>query len=511
VENMLNTEEGKLSLLKKFCMPPAFFKRKKLLYGTSIIVAVALAGYFFLGNSKKASGGYLTENVKKGSITNTISASGTVEPVSTVSLAFKNAEIIKNIYVQVGDHVTPGQVLAEQDSQNLELQLKQAEANLDQAIASMELLQNGSTQEELRQSEASVKMAQAAYDQAKSDLERYQQLAEAGAVAQTDLETAKISYANAEGNLIKAQESYKALQSGARAEDIKSAAAKLASSQASLQIASIDLAGARMVSPINGIVSEINGAVGQRATANNNSTSGSSGFMVVISEALQIKAQVNEADIGKTEVGQKVEFTVNSFPEQNFTGRVSSISPQAYTLSNVQIYDVIIEIDANQQGLKAGMPANVNIIVDRSEDTLTVSKGAVTYALSYLNKLGQSGTASPAATESGADSQGRNSQRASGNGTGGNSNNNPGDTASRLESSQTRQATVLVMGKSGTPEPRKVTLGLSDLRNYEVINGLNEGETVVIGSLSQTAAAPTQGGQGGGPMPMGGGVRVRTN
>jgi HlyD family secretion protein len=218
-----------------------------------------------------------------------------------------------------------------------------------------------------------------------------------------------VSYANAEGSLIKAQEAYKGLQLGSKAEDIKSAASKLTSSQAQLQSARLDLSGSTMVSPINGIVSEINGAVGQRATANNNSTSGSSGFMVVISEALQVTAQVNEADIGKTQVGQKVEFTVNSYSNKTFTGQLSSISPQAYTSSNVQLYDVTIQIDDNQQGLKAGMPANVSIIVDRHENVPTISKGAVTYAQSYLNKQGQGGAAKTAAAGSKSSSQNQNS------------------------------------------------------------------------------------------------------
>ncbi|TEB08577.1 Macrolide export protein MacA [Pelotomaculum schinkii] len=501
--------------IKKFSLPPVFYKRKKLL-GVLIIVVIALAGYFLLGNSKKASGGYLTENVKKGSITNTISASGTVEPVSTVSLSFKNAEIIKNIYVKVGDHVTPGQVLADQDSENLELSVTQAVASVDQSSASLELLQQGSTQEELREAEASVQIAQASYDQAKSNLERNQKLAEAEALSQTDLETYQASYANAEGNLIKAQEAYKALLSGSKAEDIKSAEAKLASSQAQLQAARIDLTGATMTSPINGIVSEINGAVGQRATANNNSTSGSSGFMVVISEALQVTAQVNEADIGKTQVGQKVEFTVNSFPNTTFTGQISSVAPQAYTSSNVQLYDVIIQIDDNQQGLKAGMPADVTIIVERQENTLIISKAAVTYAANYLNTLGQSGAAKPANIEGG-NSQIQNNKQTSGAGAGAASGSSSSNgAAGAATSSKDQQSTILVMGQSGQPEPRQVTLGMSDLSNYEVVNGLNEGETVVVGSLSQTSTSTStstsnsstrsnQGGgmMGGGPPPGG--------
>lgn len=450
----------------------AIVKRKKLLFSVVVIAGVALAGYLLWGGAKKASGDYLTDTVKRSTITSTISASGMVEPVSTVSLSFKNSEIIKSIHVKVGDHVTTGQVLAEQDSDNLEAQANQASANFKGAASKLELLKNGPRQEELEQAEANVTMARAGYDLAQSNLERYQKLIQEGAVSRADFDKVSSDFINAEGKLKQAEESLKSLRAGNRAEDIASAAAQVESSRAQLQMAHNDMSGARMVSPIDGIISAINGAVGQRATANNNNTSGG-GFIVVISEALQVKAQVNEADIGRTEAGQRVEFTVNSFPGKIFTGKVSSISPQAYTVSNVQIYDVVIQVDENQQWLKAGMPANVNVIVDRRENTLTIPKGATTFAATYLNKMKQSGSLKPEEIEN--------------------------RESVTKENSREQQAVVLVMNKTGNPAPRRVVLGLSDLRSFEVVKGLNEGDTVVVGSLTQPAASGAQGNQGGNP------------
>jgi len=495
-------------VLKQFHMVPNVFKKKKMFFGlAAVVVAAAIVGFYILGGTKKAAGGYITDTVKRGTVTNTITATGTIEPVSTVSLSFKNAEIIKKIYVKVGDHVTTGQLLAEQESDNLEAQVIQSAASLKGAVAKLELLKNGATEEDIAQAEASVTMAQAAYDLAKSDLERYQKLFQEGAISRVDLDNANNSYINAEAKLKQAQASLKSLRDGNRPEDIAAAAAQVESSDAQLKIAEKDLAGAKMVSPMDGIISEVNGGEGQRATANNNTTSSGSGFIIVISEALQVKAQVNEADIGRLEVGQKAEFTVNSFPNKTFTGRVSSISPKAVTVSNVQLYDIVIQLDGDQQNLKAGMPANVNIIVDRHENTLTIPKGAVTYAVSYLNKTGQSGTQRTGSSQSGGNSVRQTGSRTGGTNTDSGSAGRSGTPGSTTENVQEQQATVLVLDKSGNPVPQRVVLGLSDLRNYEIVRGLNEGETVVVGSLTQNTG--TTSGTTGNPLTPGGGIRIR--
>lgn len=437
--------------------------KKKLVLGTVTGAGILLAAYFFLGGASNASGGYLTDTVKRGNITKTISASGTVEPVQTISMSFKDAEIVKKIYVKVGDKVEPGQLLAELETYNLEADVVQAQANYNSQTAKYQLEKSGATQEELEESEAKVSMAQVSYDQAKTNLDRYQALYQAGALSRSDLEQKEADFTSAEASLKQAQASLRSLQKGNRPEDIASAAAQVESASAQLQTTERSLADARLTCPINGIVSSISGAEGQRASANNNNTSGE-GFMEVISEELQVEAQINEGDIGQAQVGQKVEFTVNSYPDKTFTGKVSSISPTATTESNVQIYDVVIQLDNNYPELKAGMPTDVTIIVEQSQEGLVIPKAAVTYAESYLQSAGK-----PSGSQMQSDS--------------GEKNTSAGTATS---SASVKSAKVLVLGQSGAPEPRQVELGLSDLTSCQVVSGLKEGETVITGSASQT-------------------------
>jgi HlyD family secretion protein len=447
--------------------------KKRRIWGVIAVLGILLALYLLLGGSSKVDGGYLTDTVKSGGITKTIAASGTVEPVQTISMSFKDAEIVKKIYVQVGDRVEPGQLLAELETYNLEADVVQARANYNSQAAKYQLEKNGATQEELEESEAKVSMAQASYDQARASLDRYEALYQAGALALADLEQEKTNFANDEAGLKQAKASLRSLQKGSRPEDIASAAAQVESAGAQLQTAERSLSDARLVCPIHGIVSSVSGAEGQRASANNNNTSGE-GFMEVISEALQVEAQINEGDIGQARVGQKVQFTVNSYPEKTFAGQVSSISPTATTQSNVQIYDVIIQLDSNYAELKAGMPTDVTIIVEQSQDVLTIPKGAVTYAESYLAGAGKSSGSRP---QSG-------------------SGEKEGSAATTAPGAAGKTATVLVMGQAG-PEPRQVELGLSDLTSYQVISGLKEGETVITGSMGQNETKAADSNSGG--------------
>lgn len=295
----------------------------------------------------------------------------------------------------------------------------------------------------------------------------------------------------------------KLLKAGNRPEEIAAATAQVESNSAQLQMAEKELAESKIYSPIDGIISAINGAEGQRATANNNNTSGG-GFIDIISEALQVKAQVNESDIGKLKVGQQAEFTVNSFPEKTFTGRVSSISPQAYTESNVQLYDAIIQIDKNQTGLMAGMPANVNIIFERQENALTIPKGAVTYAANFQNKMRQSGDPNAKSIEGSANSGRTNSTRS-----GGDTHPNIDDTGGDTVKGDTlkQRDVVIVLNEAEKPVLRQVVLGLSDLSRYEVVEGLSMGEKVVVGALGQNTGGVSS--QGSNPLMPGGGGMVR--
>jgi HlyD family secretion protein len=348
------------------------------------------------------------------------------------------------------------------------------------------------------------------------------------------MEQCEVEFNSAEAQLKQSKASLRTLLNGAKAEEIAAAEAQVENARASLQESESDLQDAAMLSPVEGIVSTISGAEGQRASANNNSTSGE-GFLELISEALQLEAQVNESDIGQVKLGQKVEFTVNAYTDKVFSGRLSSIAPVAYAESNVQIYDVIIQLDNNYEELKAGMPADVTIIVEQKDDVLNIPKGAVTFATSYMRSLRQGSVtgAGPQVDAGDSDSNrgdeidtngkrdeaGAVTREQSGEQLGksgqGDSSERGGEEKSASESKESGQgqrAMVLVKGKSGSPEPRPVRLGMSDLTNCEVINGLSEGETVITGLMSQSAAAASSAagaGPSGGAMLRMGGSRTR--
>ncbi|ACV61926.1 efflux transporter, RND family, MFP subunit [Desulfofarcimen acetoxidans DSM 771] len=491
----------------RFYMISSFLKKKKLLVFIVLAICLVVPGYYYWTSGKKINANFLTETVSKSSIISTVSASATIEPVSSVSLSFKNSEIINKLYVKVGDHVNGGQLLAEQDGSNLTEQLNQSRASLKSAEAKLALLQNGARSEDIAQSRENVNMAQNAYDLAKSTLERNQVLKEQGALSQFDFDKAQSDFKNAESRLKQEQESLKALLAGNRPEDIATASAQVDSAKSQLQMALNDMSGTKLYSPMNGTVSVMNGAEGQRATANNNNTSGG-GFISVISDQLQVRAQVNESDIGKVKNGQKVELSVNSYQDKIFNGKISSISPQAYTVSNVQIYDVIINPDQNYSELKAGMPANVNIILDRHDNVPVVPKGAVSYAISYLNKNRAALSSIRTAQDSG---QMRNRLNSDNNKQSTGEKDTSKNSEAATDSGQQR-ATVLIYNKSGEPKIQRVVLGLSDVKNYEVIQGLKEGDIVVVGSLEQSASSNAQGNQStNAPLAprVGGGVRVR--
>ena len=496
--------------INKSQMISGFLKKKRMLVFFVLIICLAVPGYYYWTGSKNKKVNFLTDTVKKSAITSTVSASAMIEPVSSVSLSFKNSEIINKLYIKVGDHVTKGQLLAEQDGSNLVEQVNQSRASLKASEAKLALLKNGARAEDIEQAKENVTIAKGSYDLAKSTLERNQQLKDAEAISQSELDKAKSDFINAQSKLNQAQESLKSLVAGNRPEDIAVATAQLEGLKSQLQMSLNDMAGTKLYSPMDGTVSVMNGAEGQRATANNNNTSGG-GFISVISDAMQVRAQVNESDIGKVRNGQKVELFVNSYQDKTFNGKVKSISPQAYTVSNVQIYDVLIEPDKNYTELKAGMPANINIILDRHENTLVLPKGAVSYAISYMNK---NKAAAPVQNDQSSD-QGKIKRNIDGKEQSTGENDNSKNSASAITTPGQQKAIVLIYDKSGEPKPQRVVLGLSDMRNFEVLQGLNEGDTVVVGSLDQSTTSNAQGNQGSqsnnSPLTprVGGGVRVR--
>ncbi|MGQ9558718.1 MAG: efflux RND transporter periplasmic adaptor subunit, partial [Desulfurispora sp.] len=505
------------SFLKKI-WPLAAARRIWLAAALLLVVAAVIAWRLVSGG--EVEGQYITRPVAYGDIVQTISASGTVEPEQQVTLTFKSQGYVESCSVKVGDRVQKGQLLAKERDDDLQAQLASAQAGLAEAQATYESLAATRSQK-LAGAAAQLAQAESNLQNARNNWRRYQELYAAGAVSQAELENAQSSYRAAEA----AYQSARLNQaSTGQPAELTSAAARVQAARAQVEMARSNLNGAHIVAPFDGYVMQINGSVGQwtQGGAPPVGTATSSQFGIILcSTALKLTAQINEADISRVQVGQEVTFTVNTYADRTFRGRIVSLDPMASTVSNVQMYGAEIQIE-DFSGLKAGMPAAVNIITGQARHVLTVPQTALDFAGSYLAArraaLAGAGRSSadrqPAGNAAG-------SERWPGNPQGSAAKENSSQSAGQFsapgkvgaggaEADQAAggiqgtaadntgsRAFVLVL-ESGQPRPRRVQVGLSDDLNVEIKSGLQEGDTVITGQTGTGGRAASGTGAPGG-------------
>lgn len=276
--------------------------------------------------SKKPKAEYETTIVEKGNISTTVTATGTIEPVTKVEVGTQVSGIVSKIYVDYNSEVKAGQVIAELDRTNLLSTLESQRANLTSAESSL------------------------AYQIA--NYNRYKTLFDKGLISANDFEQARLSYVQAQQQVTTARQSVK------RAET--------------------DLGYATITSPINGVVLSKAVEEGQTVAA-----SFSTPTLFTIAQDLtdmRVIADIDEADIGEVKEGQRVSFTVDAFPADIFNGLVTQVRQQATTESNVVTYEVVISAPNADLKLKPGLTANVTIFTLEKNDVLTVSAKALRFS-----------------------------------------------------------------------------------------------------------------------------------
>ena len=310
---------------------------KKNLYRIAVGIIVVLFAFFVFHKRAANTPQYKTQILAKGSITETITASGIINPISTVSIGTQVSGTIAEIYVDYNSEVQKGQLLALIDPDMFEATLAQRSASLDIAKAEVDVVKNDIL-----------------YYQ--KHLERIKKLKASNYSTEKELESAQRDYDNAVVQLA-----------------LKEAQVKQAS--AALQYAQTELNYTRIESPVDGIVISKSIEVGQTVAA-----SFSTPELFSVAEDLtkmQIDTSVVEADISKVKEGQTVEFSVDSYPDTVFIGKVTQVRNEPITVSNVVTYNVIVEIDNREYKLKPGMTANVTIITNKKDDTLIVPNQAL--------------------------------------------------------------------------------------------------------------------------------------
>ncbi len=318
---------------------------RKILIGIVSVIVLGIVAFFAL-KSRENELRFKTEKVIRGDITATVTATGTINPVTLISVGTQVSGTIKHIYADFNSPVKKGQLIAEIDPATFEARVEEAKANLFLA-------------------KANVEKAEAQLLDAKRTLERNKELFREGFIAKSSLDTSQTNYetAMAQVNATKAQ---------------------VQQAEAALKYAETNLRYTKILSPVDGTVISRNVDVGQTVAATLQTPT-----LFTIAQDLtkmQINTNVDEADIGNIKVGQDVEFTVDAYPEITFKGKVSQVRNAPITIQNVVTYDVVIKVDNPQLKLKPGMTTNVSIIIAKKNGVLKIPNSALRFSPSGEDK-----------------------------------------------------------------------------------------------------------------------------
>lgn len=305
-----------------------------------ILVVIVLVGIFIIARLPKKSGlKYKTEKISRGDIKAVCTATGTVNPLKTVLVGTQVSGRIKELYADYNSPVKKGQLIAEIDPAIFDAQLEQARANLFSARANLE-------------------KAEASMLDAKRNLERRKKLFTNSIIGKSELDTAETNY-----DVAKSQ--------------VSIAEAQIVQTQAAFKFAETNLRYTKILSPVDGIVISRNVDIGQTVAA---SFQTPTLFSIAQDlQQMQINTNVDEADIGKIAVGQDAEFTVDSYPDITFQGKIKQIRNAPIVIQNVVTYDVVITVHNPELKLKPGMTANVSIIVATKNDVLQLPNAALRF------------------------------------------------------------------------------------------------------------------------------------
>ncbi|MEO0108685.1 MAG: efflux RND transporter periplasmic adaptor subunit [candidate division WOR-3 bacterium] len=395
---------------------------------------------------------FRTALVARGEILSQVSATGTLNPTSAVTVGSQVSGRLDTVLVDYNDHVTAGQILARIDPRNYQAALQQAAANL--------------------------RSAQVSLTQAERSLRNAESLAKAGLISDDQLLGTRTEY--------------------------EQSAIRVAQAQANYDQAATNLAYTTIRSPMTGIVIARKVQKGQTVAA---SLQSPELFSIADLSRMHVEVAIQEADVGKLDTGMLATFKVDAYPDREFQGRLVQIRNEPVVNQNVVTYVGIVQVPTPDLALKPGMTADVKIEVVRVTDVLTVPTSALNARLA--SQLGAF-TARPDARPLRPAALVRAPDSATGRGRGRRVSEtvspdahlplaSPVSESTRRIAPRARIRTVYVL-EQGRPVPRPVEIGVSDSYNTEVRSGLKEGETVVIGldqgrvnPFAQSGAGPPPG------------------
>ena len=412
----------------------------------ALLVAAAIAGGAVIATRSTASAAYVTQSVVQQDLTQTVTASGTVNPQNTVNVGTQVSGTIQSIYVDYNSKVKKGQVLARLDTSQLQAQLQQAQAALAQtqaqaasqaqnaggAQAQVTVAQENSAAQQanaqaaqagIAAAQANLAKAQSAAQVAQQTVSRDRSLLGQGYVAQSTVDSDQSNAVSAQSAVTAAQAALQqaraqagasvsqaqaavaqsqvnAAQAGASADTAQAAQASIAAAQAQVQQDELNLQHAVITSPIDGTIVARDVSVGQTVAA---SLQTPTLFSIAQDlKKMEVDINVGEPDIGNVRPGDAVTFSVLAYPNQTFAGKVVQVRVNPATVNNVVTYTVITDVDNKGGKLLPGMTANATIGVQTAKNAFVVPLQALSFRPSFGGKRGSharsaapSGAASP--------------------------------------------------------------------------------------------------------------------
>jgi HlyD family secretion protein len=315
--------------------------KKKVIIGAVVIIVIAgiVFGFTYFNRNGSSSVKYEKASIDKGTITALVDTTGTLNPVTIVDVGSQVSGKIDKIYVDFNSQVKQGQLLAEIDQSPFLTRVQQNQANFLSSQASLE------------KSKVTLENTEKQYERAKSMFDKE-------LISFEQFEDTETQYFSAKSDLLAAQ-------------------ARLEQAKAQLDASKVDLEYTIIKSPIDGVVINRNINAGQTVAA-----SFQAPVLFQIANDLtkmQVECSVDEADIGKVKEGQKVKFTVDAFPEDNFNGVVRQVRYSPEVIQNVVTYTTIVDVENPEMKLRPGMTATVSIVVGEAQNALRVLNSALRF------------------------------------------------------------------------------------------------------------------------------------
>lgn len=437
-------------------------KPTKLALAALAIVALIAAAWFFL-KPKQEQPQYITAAVSRGDIENSVLATGVLEATKMVSVGAQVSGQVRKMYVELGDQVKQGQLIAQIDSVRQENELKTAEASIKNQQAQLAVRQAN-----LAKVEAEYRRQQAMYDQ--------------DATSRAELEAALASYKTAQA-------------------DIAAINAQIEQSHLTLATTREDLGYTRIVAPMDGTVVAIVTEEGQTVNANQSAPT-----IVKLAklDTMTVKSEISEADVMKVEEGQRVYFTTLGNSEKKHYATLRQVEPapnsintetsnSSSTSSSAVYYNALFDVPNEDGKLRIDMTAQVSIVLDEAKNVLMIPAAAI--QASNRPQRSRAPGADQAPAERGA-SEARGQRPA-------------GDRPARLTLTEQERALidqgkaalamVRVLQADGSAKPQQVLTGLNNRVSVEIIKGLKEGDQVIIADGSDTSNDGAKRSNRGGP------------